>query len=107
LSVMESPNAIRKPTYFERMRAEIDADPVRRERAAAFRRQIDMVNELMWAIDDQRIALGMSKAELARRVDRDASSIRRLFTTGGNPEITFVAALAEAVGLRVVAVPRD
>ena len=107
MSVMESPNAIRKPTYFERMRAEIDADPVRRERAAAFRRQIDMVNELMWAIDDRRIELGMSKAELARRVDRDASSIRRLFTTGGNPEITFVAALAEAVGLRVVAVPRD
>ena len=104
---MELSNAIRKPTYFERMRAEIDADPVRRERAAAFRRQIDMVNELMWAIDDQRIELGMSKAELARRVDRDASSIRRLFTTGGNPEITFVAALAEAVGLRVVAVPRD
>jgi ribosome-binding protein aMBF1 (putative translation factor) len=104
---MESPNAIRKPTYFERMRAEIDADPVRRERAAAFRRQIDMVNELMWAIDDRRIELGMSKAELARRVDRDASSIRRLFSTGGNPEITFVAALAEAVGLRVVAVPRD
>lgn len=107
MSVMESPNAIRKPTYFERMRAEIDADPVRRERAAAFRRQIDMVNELMWAIDDRRIELGMSKAELARRVDRDASSIRRLFTTGGNPEITFVAALAEAVGLRVVVVPRD
>ena len=107
MSVMELSNAIRKPTYFERMRAEIDADPVRRERAAAFRRQIDMVNELMWAIDDQRIELGMSKAELARRVDRDASSIRRLFTTGGNPEITFVAALAEAVGLRVVAVPRD
>jgi len=104
---MESPKPTRKPTYFERMRAEIDADPVRRERAAAFRRQIDMVNELMWAIDDQRIELGMSKAELARRVDRDASSIRRLFSTGGNPEITFVAALAEAVGLRVVAVPRD
>jgi hypothetical protein len=104
---MESPKPIRKPTYFERLRSEIDADPVRRERAAAFRRQIDMVNELMWAIDDQRIELGMSKAELARRVDRDASSIRRLFSTGGNPEITFVAALAEAVGLRVIAVPRD
>ena len=107
MSVMESPKPIRKPTYFERLRSEIDADPVRRERAAAFRRQIDMVNELMWAIDDQRIELGMSKAELARRVDRDASSIRRLFSTGGNPEITFVAALAEAVGLRVIAVPRD
>ena len=107
MSLMEPPKPTRKPTYFERMRAEIDADPVRRERAAAFRRQIDMVNELMWAIDDRRIELGMSKAELARRVDRDASSIRRLFSTGGNPEITFVAALAEAVGLRVVALPRD
>ena len=104
---MESSKPTRKPTYFERMRAEIDADPVRRERAAAFRRQIDMVNELMWAIDDQRIELGMSKAELARRVDRDASSIRRLFTTGGNPEITLVAALAEAVDMRVVLQPRD
>ena len=107
MSVMESSKPTRKPTYFERMRAEIDADPVRRERAAAFRRQIDMVNELMWAIDDQRIELGMSKAELARRVDRDASSIRRLFTTGGNPEITLVAALAEAVDMRVVLQPRD
>jgi len=107
LPVMESPKPTRKPTYFERMRAEIDADPVRRERAAAFRRQIDMVNELMWAIDDRRVEIGMSKAELARRVERDASSIRRLFSTGGNPEITFVAALAEAVGIRIVAVPRD
>lgn len=107
MPVMESPKPTRKPTYFERMRAEIDADPVRRERAAAFRRQIDMVNELMWAIDDRRVEIGMSKAELARRVERDASSIRRLFSTGGNPEITFVAALAEAVGLRIVAVPRD
>ena len=107
MSVMESSKPTRKPTYFERMRAEIDADPVRRERAAAFRRQIDMVNELMWAIDDKRIELGMSKAELARRVDRDASSIRRLFTTGGNPEITLVAALAEAVDMRVVLQPRD
>ena len=107
MSVMESSKPTRKPTCFERMRAEIDADPVRRERAAAFRRQIDMVNELMWAIDDQRIELGMSKAELARRVDRDASSIRRLFTTGGNPEITLVAALAEAVDMRVVLQPRD
>lgn len=107
MSVMEPPKPTRKPTYFERMRAEIDADPVLRERAAAFRRQIDMVDELMLAIDDRRIELGMSKAELARRVDRDASSIRRLFTSGGNPEITLVAALAEAVGMRVVLHPRD
>ena len=106
MSVMESSKPALTPTYFERMRAEIDADPVRRERAAAFRRQIDMVDELMLGIDDRRIELGMSKAELARRVDRDASSIRRLFTSGGNPEITLVAALAEAVGMRIALHPR-
>ncbi|MGI9186192.1 MAG: helix-turn-helix domain-containing protein [Gaiellales bacterium] len=104
---MESPKSTRKPTYFERLRAEIDADPVRRERAAAFRRQIDMVDDLMLGIDDRRIELGMSKAELARRVNRDASSIRRLFTSGGIPEINLVAALAEAVGMRITLHPRD
>jgi ribosome-binding protein aMBF1 (putative translation factor) len=104
---MESLKPTRKPTYFERMRAEIDADPERRERAAAFRRQIDMVDDVMIGIDDRRMELGMSKAELARRVNRDASSIRRLFTSGGNPEITLVAALAEAVGMRVVLELRD
>ena len=80
---------------------QIEQDPTAQEESRANRRRIEMVNELVWAIDAQRIELGLSKAELARRVDRDASSIRRLFSSGGNPEITLVAALADAVGMRI------
>jgi hypothetical protein len=49
--------------------------------------------------------LGMSKAELARRVNRNASSVRRLFTAGRvRPELPLVVALTGALdaGLRVV-----
>jgi len=90
-----------KPSPFAEIRTQIEQDPTAQEESRANRRRIEMVNELVWAIDAQRIELGLSKAELARRVDRDASSIRRLFSSGGNPEITLVAALADAVGMRV------
>ena len=90
-----------KPSPFAEIRMQIEQDPTAQEESRANRRRIEMVNELVWAIDAQRIELGLSKAELARRVDRDASSIRRLFSSGGNPEITLVAALADAVGMRI------
>ena len=90
-----------KSSPFAEIRMQIEQDPTAQEESRANRRRIEMVNELVWAIDAQRIELGLSKAELARRVDRDASSIRRLFSSGGNPEITLVAALADAVGMRV------
>jgi transcriptional regulator with XRE-family HTH domain len=56
-------------------------------------------------LDALRVDLGMSKAELARRVDRNASSVRRLFTARqARPELPLVAALADALGaeLRIV-----
>jgi len=90
-----------KQSPFAEIRMQIEQDPTAQEESRANRRRIEMVNELVWAIDAQRIELGLSKAELARRVDRDASSIRRLFSSGGNPEITLVAALADAVGMRI------
>jgi len=90
-----------KASAFAEIRTQIEQDPTAQEESRANRRRIEMVNELVWAIDVRRIELGLSKAELARRVDRDASSIRRLFSSGGNPEITLVAALADAVGMRV------
>ena len=90
-----------KASAFAEIRTQIEQDPTAQEESRANRRRIEMVNELVWAIDVRRIELGLSKAELARRVDRDASSIRRLFSSGGNPEITLVAALADAVGMRI------
>jgi len=98
---MNQPSMTSKASAFAEIRTQIEQDPTAQEESRANRRRIEMVNELVWAIDVRRIELGLSKAELARRVDRDASSIRRLFSSGGNPEITLVAALADAVGMRV------
>lgn len=45
-------------------------------------------------------------AELARRIGRDPSSIRRLFTAQANPELLLVASIAEDLGAEVRIVPR-
>jgi transcriptional regulator with XRE-family HTH domain len=54
------------------------------------------------ALDELRVDAGVSKAELARRIDRNASSIRRLFTASSvRPELPLVAAIADALGAEV------
>ncbi len=46
-------------------------------------------------------------AELARRVNRNASSVRRLFTARQvRPELPLIAALADALGAELRVVPR-
>ena len=72
------------------------------ERAA---REIAQTDAVIRELDSLRVDLGISKAELARRVNRNASSIRRLFTAGqARPELPLIAALADALGadLRIV-----
>ncbi len=48
----------------------------------------------------------MSKAELARAVDKNPAVIRRLLTASGNPELRTVVAMAQALGADVKIVPR-
>ena len=43
-------------------------------------REITQTDAVIRALDALRTDVGMSKAELARRVGRNASSVRRLFT---------------------------
>jgi ribosome-binding protein aMBF1 (putative translation factor) len=92
-------------SFHERRRAARMQDPEFRaayERAA---REIAQTDSVIRELDALRIDLGMSKAELARRVNRNASSIRRLFAAGqARPELPLVAALADALGadLRVI-----
>lgn len=72
------------------------------ERAA---REIAQTDAVVRQLDALRVDLGISKAELARRVNRNASTVRRLFTAiQVRPELPFVVALADALGadLRVV-----
>lgn len=91
----------------ERRRAGRMGDPEYRaayERAA---REIAQTDAVIRQLDALRVDLGMSKAELARRVDRNASSVRRLFTASQvRPELPLIAALADALGAELRVVPK-
>lgn len=91
----------------ERRRAQRMQDPEYRtayERAA---RELAQTDALIRELDSLRTELGISKAELARRVNRNASSVRRLFTASqARPELPLIVALADALGAEVRVVPR-
>lgn len=91
----------------ERRRARRMQDPEYRaayERAA---RELAQTDALIRELDSLRTDLGISKAELARRVNRNASSVRRLFTASQvRPELPLIVALADALGAEVRVVPR-
>ena len=71
------------------------------------RRRIDQVDAIVRALDDRREALGLSKAELARRADLAPEAVRRLFSVDSpNPTAITLAALADALDLDLVPTPR-
>jgi DNA-binding phage protein len=77
--------------------------------AAAYedaRRRIDDVDRIVRTIEDRRVALGLSKAELARRIGVHPEAIRRLLSGNhANPTLSTVVSLASALELDIVAVP--
>ncbi len=91
----------------ERRRERRMQDPQYRaayERAA---RELAQTDAVIRQLDVLRADLGISKAELARRVNRNASSVRRLFTASQvRPELPLIAALADALGAELRVVPR-
>jgi ribosome-binding protein aMBF1 (putative translation factor) len=91
----------------ERRRERRMQDPEYRaayERAA---REVAQTDAVIQQLDSLRADLGISKAELARRVNRNASSVRRLFTAGQvRPELPLIVALADALGAELRVVPR-
>jgi hypothetical protein len=94
-------------SFYERLRAQNLNDPEFRaayERAA---REIAQIDAVIQTLDTLRADLGMSKAELARRVGRNASSVRRLFSaSGARPELSLIVSLADALDAEVRIVPR-
>ena len=71
------------------------------------RSSIDEVDRIVGAIENRRIALGISKAELARRVGVAPESVRRLLSAEhANPTLSTVVSLATVLDLDIVAVKR-
>ncbi len=91
----------------ERRRARRMREPEYRaayERAAG---EIAQTDAVIRELDELRSDLGISKAELARRINRNASVIRRLFTASQpRPELPLVAAIADALGAELRVIPR-
>ncbi len=81
-------------------------DPEFRAAYKRARARIDAIDDVIRTLDAERAAQGMPKAELARRMGVPAEAIRRLFSTERpNPTMKTVVAAAEALGLKVQAVP--
>ena len=94
-------------SYHKRMTAGRMDDLEFRAEYERARREIDQVDSVIRQLDELREAAGLSKAELARHIGRDPSSIRRLFTAESNPELLLVASIAEDLGAEVRVVPRS
>jgi len=91
----------------ERRRAERMQDPEYRKAYERTAHEVAQTDAVIRELDSLRVNLGMSKAELARRVNRNASSVRRLFTASqARPELPLIIALADALGAEVRVVPR-
>jgi ribosome-binding protein aMBF1 (putative translation factor) len=70
------------------------------------RRQIDDIDRIVRTIDERRLALGLTKAELARRIGSRPESVRRLLSTRhSNPTLATVIALAHELDLDILALP--
>jgi DNA-binding phage protein len=70
------------------------------------RREIDAADKLVRALDQVRVAKGLTKAELARRISARPEIVRRLFTARSpNPTISSVISIASALGFHLTLVP--
>lgn len=92
-------------SYHRRLIASRMNDPEFAAEYERARRVSNQVDSVIRQLDELRIAAGLSKAELARRVGRDPSSIRRLFTAKSNPELILIASIAEVLDADVRIVP--
>ena len=69
-------------------------------------RAIAAIDEIVNGLDALRVEHDYTKAELARMIDKNPASVRRLLTATGNPELRTVVAIADALDADVVVVPR-
>lgn len=68
--------------------------------------RIATVDNIVNGLDDAREAAGLTKAALARAINADPATLRRLFSgNASNPTLGTLAEVAAALGLKVALVP--
>ena len=88
-------------SFHSRRRARRLADPERRREYDLARAEIEQVNRVIQALDALREAAGLTKAQLARDIDRNDAVVRRLFTAEVNPELRMIAQVAARLGAHI------
>lgn len=93
-------------SYYDEWRESQLADPEARAEYERVRRHIETIDEIVNQLDHLRDEQGLTKAALARLIDKNPASVRRLLTDTGNPELRTVVAMADALDADVKIVPR-
>lgn len=101
---MASKSEVRN-SYHDRRLAKRLKDPEFRAEYDRAKNEVTQIDHIINSLDDIRENLGLSKAELARRIGKDPASVRRLFTAATNAELKTVAAIAAAMDARIEIVP--
>ena len=89
-----------------RLATRLAEDPEFAAEYARQRRAIDAIDAIIRTLDERRLDLRLSKAELARMIDKNPASVRRMLTAAANPEFGTIVAMADALDADVVLVPR-
>jgi DNA-binding phage protein len=91
-----------KKTAFDRYLAKRMKDPAFATAYAEARSVIDSTDALLRMLDEARLLVGVSKAELARQIEARPEIVRRLFTAkDSNPTLATVLKLVEALGFHL------
>jgi DNA-binding XRE family transcriptional regulator len=93
--------------FHDRFLADRMKDPAFRDEFERASREIKAIDAIVNVLDSLRAEHGLTKAELAREIDKNPASVRRLLTAQSNPELRTVVAMADALDADVVIVPRS
>lgn len=92
---------------WSQVRARKLADPAVRERYERTRRTVTTIREMLQRVDAERAYVGLTKAELARRLGANPATMRRLLSAGQrNPTLKTVLELCDVLGLEVTVAPK-
>lgn len=90
-------------TGAERYFVDRHRDPEYADAYESARARIDAIDTLLRALDERRVELDLSKADLARRAGLQPEAVRRLFSNGAhNPTLSTLSSLAAALDAELV-----
>lgn len=95
-----------KTSHHDRRLTRRLTDPEFRAAFERHKRGIESIDAIVNQLDHLRELSGLSKADLARAIDKNPASVRRLLTAPANPELRTVVAMADALDADLTIVPR-